>query len=183
MPWLTLVLWSGPVLAVSIGLFSTPDCSSCNLTVPPGETRSFYASVVTAGLPNAGVVNAMFRITGLPSGWLTTVTPHPNANYVTGDLFGSGGSIEFGDEGLSGDCVTLYTIAVTNYNPQSNVVLRVERRLDPAGPPAWQCRLVHLNCPCGPYCVDGGVLFINSDEECTVGTARSTWTAMKELYQ
>jgi len=171
-----------PVVAASIGLFSTPDCSSCNLSAPLLMTEVFYVNVITTGLPNSGVVGAEFRITGLPVGWHVTVTSNPNADTMTGDLFGNGAGITFPEKGLMGNCVNLYTIAITNLTGSSEVALRVDQRLPP-GPPCCECPRVVLNCPCGAFCVGGGTLFINSNTECTVAVERNTWGGMKQLYR
>jgi hypothetical protein len=167
------------VWGASIGLFADPDCSSCNLTIPPGETRTLYIKVLAGSLTWQG---AEFRITGLPEGWTAISTPNPAANLVLGDPFGNRANIAF-DEVFTGDCTLLYTTEITATSTEDNVVLQVAAGDPPSSHENDFPLLVPGDVPC--YCVyraDPGVLFINSVTECTVAIQPSTWSRVKQLY-
>jgi hypothetical protein len=175
------MIFANVVCAASIGLFADSTCSSCNLTVPLGGSGTMYVSVVTAGLPESGVVAAELRITGLPHGWLVNVAPNAAASDSYGNLFGSGAAIAFPGEGISGSCVLLYRVVLTNYQAASEVTLRAES-VDPPRP-GFLCPEVSLNCACTNFCVGGGALFVNSSRNCDIATVPETWSRIKRLYQ
>ena len=167
--------------AASVGLFSTPDCSSCDLTMGPGETRVFYIKAMLDDLPLTG---AEFKVEGLPAAWHTSFVPTPQANFVLGDPFGSRGvNIGFPTT-VNGDCVLFFTVNVTATNATTDVVLRVVGATPPSFP-GFPCPLFIMECgPCEWWeCVSGGVLFINSNEDCTVAVQPHTWTEVKSLYE
>src|SRR5262245_61096326 len=91
----TMTLWGSLASAASIGLFADSTCTSCNLTIPFGSTRTMYGSAVMEGLPQSPLVGAALRIEGPPAFWIIDVTPNPAAASVFGDLFGSGAAITF----------------------------------------------------------------------------------------
>jgi hypothetical protein len=167
-------------LAASIGLFSTPDCASCNLTIPPGETRTLYIAVVSGSLLWSG---AEFRVAGLPEGWTATSTPNPARSFTLGDPFGSRANIGFWHV-QSGDCTLLYTVQVTATSSRSDVVLQVAAGDPPSNPVhSYPLLVPDPDFPC--YCVypaDAGAMFINSAIECTVAVELSTWSRVKQLY-
>jgi len=171
---------------VSIGLFSTPDCSSCNLAVPRGETRVFYVAVLATDLPAeyAGFTGAELRVEGLPVGWSATSTPNEAATVVIGDPMGPGTDIAFG-EVFRGTCIHMFQIAVTATIPATDVILRVVAHLQPADP-RFPCPFIWPFCggACDPppLCVAGGSLFVNSVNECVVATQQRTWSEVKRLY-
>ena len=173
---------STPVWGQSIGLYSTADCSSCNLDIPQYSIGTFYIRYMH---PYAPVGSAQFRVVGLPPEWyLLSVTPNPAATVVLGDPFGAGTAIGFCCS-QPAECADLFTVQVIALTDVSDVVLRVSQRL-PSSDPNLQCPWVVFDC--GPACdwwgcVAGGELFINSSQECTVGVQESTWSRAKQLYR
>jgi hypothetical protein len=171
--------------AASIGLFSDPDCTACNLNILAGEIGTLYVVVSTEGLPdNEHFVSAEFRITGLPDGWIATSTPEPSA-FAFGDPFGPGANIGFGI-GQRGDCIPIYSVVIASPSPATDVRLHVSGRLPP-GDPAMNCPRIAVACEIGPcdiiHCVSGGHLLINSSEVCSVATKTHTWAAVKGFYK
>jgi hypothetical protein len=179
------LLGTSGVNAASIGLFSTPDCSDCSLDQPPGGSAIVYVNLCPKpDLPvsaNNPLSAAAFRITGLPSGWVALGTPNPAASLSIGDPFGTGVDIVF-RELQTGECINLYRVMLTNPSTADEVVLRVVAKELPDHP-AFPCPNVSLDCPCFPFCVGGGQMFINSSRECTVSVESSTWSALKGLYK
>jgi len=171
-------LWTSPASGTSVGMFADSTCSSCNLVVSLGGTATTFIRIVTDYQTNQGVTGAEFRITGLPPNWLASAIPNPQADSSTGNLFGSGAVITFPLAGIDGDCVDLYTVFLSNYSAASDVVLRVE-----AGNSAPCPRVFLGNLPISSLCAEGGVMFVNSDGDCRVSVAPTTWSQVKALYQ
>jgi len=176
-----VVLASSGARAASIGIFSTPDCSSCNLVIPPGESRTLYIKVRSGSLRWSG---AEFRVVGLPGGWAASSTPNPAALVVMGDPFGNRANVAGFQEAQSGNCTLLYTVEITATSSENDVVLRVAAG-DPPSNPEYDSPLLvpaaDIPCFCN-YRVAGGALFINSGTECTVSVVPSTWSQVKQLY-
>jgi hypothetical protein len=102
---LTLVLAAAaPAWSNSIGLFSTPDCSSCNLTIPLGETGVFYVRAIPTVYPLC-FYGPELRIVGVPAGWAAVAVRNPAA-FVLGDVLGAGANIAFSTS-QAGSCVPL----------------------------------------------------------------------------
>lgn len=177
-----LVVGAAQASGASIGLFSTPDCSSCNLTMNTPGVGTLYISVVATGLDP--VVGSEFKVVGLPAGWFVSVSPNPNANVVVGDPFGEIGAGIVFPTGQPGPCVHLYTVTVFATTSVNDVVLRVTMRTPPTNPNK-PCPVVFIECdPCDTsVCVGGGSLFINSSTECTVAIEEGTWSQVKRLFE
>src|SRR5262245_29611779 len=150
----TMTVYGSLASAASIGLFADSTCTSCNLTIPFGSTRTMYVSAVMEGLPQSPLVGAELRIEGPPAFWIIDVTPNPAAGFVFGDLFGSGAAINFPLKGIGGSCILLYTVTLLNSLDARDVVLRAAS-VDPPRP-GFPCPVVALSCPCEPFCVGGG---------------------------
>ena len=165
----------------AVDLFSDLDCASCNLSVPTGETRTFYIRARTELFSFQAVD---LRVVGLPTGWMVVTTPNPAA-ILYGDLFGLGGVVDFGGE-VSGDCVLLCTVEITATSDGTDVTLRVTGDAsswnwvgDPSRVYFWH----HWpNNPSG-VSVFGGALLVNSARECTVSVEPGTWGSLKGLYR
>lgn len=182
-----LVLWAHPSWGASIGLFSTPDCSSCNLRVPPGGVATLYIRALTDGIPSwTQMGGATFRVTGLPAGWVAISTPNPETNSI-GDPFGHG----IWDAFIripSGSCVPLYTVvlAAPPGGPPTEGVLQVTQH--ELADPRFPCPAFTLDCgaPCDifdPFCVAGGTMLLNSSRDCRVGVEPTTWSRIKLFYE
>ena len=177
-----LSVWPGPVQSASIGLFSTPDCSSCNLTISANETKSFYISAQTEELFPDGILGAAFRVTELPVGWTWTFEATPSATFSFGDPLGEIGATVSFPGAMTGPCIELYRVSVTATSDEQDVTLRVTTAT-PSYPP---CSWVAVECggACDVVeCVDGGELFVNSDKDCQVAVEKGTWGTIKELYR
>lgn len=169
-----------------IALYADADCSSCNLNVPMGESRDFYVKANSNN--DIGIVSAEFRITGLPAGWLHTSVPNMLAILQLGDPLNGVGQIPNGCylgflAPQEGDCVLLYRITLFATSEVHDVELRVEAR-NPPSHADFDCpSVVYLCPPCSVSCALGGVLYINSVQDCTVAVRAGTWTAVKRLYE
>lgn len=181
-PAIGILLLAGAAQAASIGIFSDSNCSSCNLPLSPGATGRLYINAQVDDLQPNAPNGAEFRIVGLPAGWTAQSTPNPAAFLVLGDPFGAGANISF-FSGQPGACVNLFVVDVTATSGVSDVVLSVTAHQDPSNS-GFQCPRLSMDwTPVFPLiCVDGGIAFINSGQDCAVSTQRSTWTALKRLY-
>jgi hypothetical protein len=185
-----LALWcalgAAPAGAASIGLYSTTDCTSCNLTIPLGQPGTVYICFTGASSTPAfsqfGLYGAEFGVVGLPATWAAQVTRSPFAGAVVGDPFNGGTDIGF-PEAQVGDCILLFTVQVFA-GSVDEVILQVTRREPPTNP--------NFDCPFGipgppPVfggirCVGGGAMFINSNRQCQVSTQPTAWSQVKKLY-
>ena len=169
--------------SASIGLFSTPDCSSCNLVAPPAGASTFYIRALTEGInPDYGFVGAGLKVVGLLAEWSTIVTPNPQALAI-GDPFGpSGAHIAFSSH-VPGSCIDLYTVTLISPSTATDVALRVEGV--PAGWNPTVCPYFVPGCSICDFviCVEGGALFVNSESECQVPIETNHWTKFKSLYR
>ena len=170
--------------SASIGLFSTPDCSSCNLVAPPAGVSTFYIRALTEGIDSDyGFVGAGLKVVGLPATWTTIVVPNPQAIAI-GNPFGpTGVHVAFSNH-VPGSCIDLCTVTVISPSTATDVVLRVEGVPAPWNPTVV-CPYFVPGCPLCDFviCVDGGALFVNSESECQVPIATTHWTKIKALYR
>jgi hypothetical protein len=174
-------LWASPVSGASIGLYSTPDCTSCTLRIPPSSTTGtlYICASTTDFLGDA--IGAWFKVEGLPAGWFAAAVPAPGAT-ASGDPFGAGVSMSFNPV-LKGDCDVLYTVTLTPPSPGAQAILHVTHKDDP--PLGAQCPLLESDLPaCAfcPFCVAGGTMFVNTDTDCTVAVQQRTWSQVKSLF-
>ena len=184
-----IVLAATPAWPVSFGIFSTPDCSSCNLSMPQGSIGTFYVRALVG--PWAHIVGAELRVAGLPPEWIVvSVTPNPHATLVLGSLLGAGTNIAFAaDE--NGECIDLFTVQVFATTQRNDVVLRVTKHATPSNP-LLQCPVYVPNCwrlsgedaKCYTFlCAGGGSMFVNSSTDCTVAAQPATWSLVRRLYR
>src|SRR5262245_65582559 len=110
----TMTVYGSLASAASIGLFADSTCTSCNLTIPFGSTRTMYVSAVMVGLPQSPLVGAELRIEGPPAFWIIDVTPNPAAGFVFGYVLGSGAAINFPLKGVGRRGILRFTVACTN---------------------------------------------------------------------
>jgi hypothetical protein len=168
----------------SIGVFSDPNCTSCNLNVALGESKPLYvAAVDVSSTPQMcnGLFGAEFRVVGLPLGWQTTIQPNPQANVSLGNPLQCGANIGFPSRRV-GNCINLYTVQVQATTTVVGIVLFVDAHCTPSNP-NFVCPLLVPDCfEPWPMCVPGGRLFINSPNECTFAVHEGTWSVVKQLY-
>jgi hypothetical protein len=178
-----VLLCSGSGWCASIGMYATPDCMSSQLTLPSGETRTIYIRLDLTGFDFTECSGAMFRIVGLPAGWLASWTANPIAEFAEDPFSDTGANMGFSSP-LGGTCTDLYTVQLTATTEQENVVLQVTAVASDA------CPWVHSWCytpPCKygptPPCITAGAFFINCSHGCPVSVRPSTWAGLKKLYQ
>jgi hypothetical protein len=184
---LAVLLQACSTSAASIGIFSTADCSSCNLSIERGATDTLYVRALTEGVTVGDMSGAEFRIEGLPAGWSVTVIPNPLVVVTIGDPFGDGIDLAFAVD-PHGTCVDLFKVVIRAWSSEivHDGVLRVVVHRHPAYP--WStCPGFFIDCgqPCDYfdlYCTGGGSLFINSSRSCTVAVRPSAWSDVKRLY-
>lgn len=166
-----------------MALYADAPCNSCNLSIPLGETRDMFI-VADTDYPR-GITGAELRVAGLPAGWTYVVIPNPASNVNIGNpMDATGGNIAFPTGTGAGPCILLYRVAITATTVASDVMLRIVAR-DPPINPAWACPLLVPHCDeCfWKVCVNGRPLWINSGQDCVVGTTTATWSAIKSIYR
>jgi hypothetical protein len=171
----------------AVGVYSTPDGSSCNLTLPiytPGVVYTCFTGTSTAPVfREVGMAAVEFRVP-LPPGWIAVSQPSPAAHDSDGDPFGEGAFISF-LEGQTGDCILLYTTTIFATTDPTDVVLQVTGPKAPHHPEHECAYAWPMDPPLfgGHGCVGGGSLFINSQRECNVATDPMTWSRVKRLFE
>lgn len=169
--------------AASIGLFASPDCSSCNLSLAGTSGVMYICASGPSAFPAAdGFVGAEFRVDGLPAGWTAQSTRAPGSALSVGDPFGNGTNIAF-PSSQSGPCTLLFTVTVSAPQAGASAALQIKRHNSPSQP-SFACPwLMYENFEPVRVCVPGGALFINPETPCTVGVQISAWSRVKALYQ
>ena len=136
---------------VDIGVFADPQAYSCNISVPPLSSGSFYV-LVTLGSGDADcVTGAEFRLTGFPTDWLvTSVVVDPGASVVLGDPLSGGANVAFGggrnrwNEGLA---IRLLRVAFFATSSITDRRLEIERYTSPSNPD-FPCPIVTMCDAC-----------------------------------
>jgi len=180
--WILILLaLPGGANALTIGLYSDLDCSSCNLDVPPGGFRTFYVSIANDQLPY-GPDGAEFRIVGLPAGWTASAMPNPGITQVIGNPLAGGVNVAW-PVGLPFPCVLLYTVQIGIPAAGGQARLRVEPHNVPSNP-NFNCPNVNMDWSplFAKVCAGGGHLLVNSPLACTVGVETATWSQVKRLF-
>lgn len=170
--------------AATIGLYSTPNCTSCNLNIPPSATEGrFYVCASGASSEEfcGGSSEFEFRIEGLRLGWVVAVMPSSNAQYSLGDPFGLGCNIAFSGPQMQ-ECTLLYTVTITPSAPGARSTLRARPHISPADPEFNCIRAVPACTGVAGICLGGGALLINSDTTCSVAVQPTSWASVKALY-
>jgi hypothetical protein len=180
---IALLLVSARAEGASIGLFASPDCSSCNLNLAGSSGVLYICASGPSSYPGpAGLIGAEFRVDGLPPGWTAQSTRAPASTLSIGDPFGNGTNIAF-PSWQSGPCTLLFSVAVVTPQVGASATLQVERHNTPSNP--------FYSCPWLMYddfepvrvCVPGGALFVNLETPCMVGLQPAAWSRIKTLYQ
>ena len=174
--------------SASIGLFATPDYSSCNLTIHPGGTGTFYVVAMDATGPilcGPGLGGVHLRIAGLPAGWTAAAEPSPASTSSAGDPFGVYSALGF-DPPQMGDLILLYTVTLARDGSDSSALLQVTVTNDAIGD-SYGCPLRSGPGDCladfDVACVDGGTLYVNMPGDCVVAVQTGTWSLVKRLYE
>ena len=183
--FITALLATNVVTAATVGLYSTPNCTSCNLNIPTSATEGrFYvcASETASEEFCGGSSEFEFRIEGLRLGWVVAVARSPLSQYALGDPFGLGCTIAFSEPQAS-ECTLLYTVTITPSFPGARSTLRVRPHFFPTNPDFNCIRAVPACQGTAGICVDGGALLINSDVTCSVAVQSTSWASVKALYE
>lgn len=160
--------------AVQFGLYTSADCSSCNLTIALGETKTLYLNATHLDPQSS----SNLQVHGIPETWVAVATPDPivesGGDPTAGATWVLVGNVD------PAECVTVYTIELTATTVESDVLLTVS---GPSGPTA--CIPYLPECfMCDPLCVAGGTMTVNAQGECQiVGIEAQTWGAVKQLYR
>jgi len=179
--WMALVAFPCAASAVTIGLYSDLDCSSCNLDLPPGGFRTFYACIANDLLPY-GPDGAEFRIAGLPSGWTASAMPNPAIPFVFGNPLAGGANVAW-SPGLPLRCILLYSVQIGVPVLGGQARLGVVAHNAPSNP-NFDCPNVTMDWVAYPrVCAGGGQLLVNSPLRCTVGVETATWSQIKRLFE
>lgn len=169
--------------AASIGLFASPDCSSCNLNLTGSSGVMYICASGPSSWPGSGgLIGAEFRVEGLPSTWTAQSTRTAASTLSIGDPFGNGTNIAF-PSWQSGPCTLLFTVTVSAPQVGASAALEVKRHTVPSSP-FYSCPwLMYDDLEPVRVCVPGGALFINSETPCTVELQPVAWSRIKTLYQ
>lgn len=163
----------------SIGVYSDPACSSCDVRILQGETRTLWVCIqgFQEGV-GPGFVRGDFRITGLPAGWHAT---NPNVASIVRSFYGSvvEGGFHFDTHQPVYGLVNLMSFEVIAASDVWNSALRVEAPT--SGP---------LICPSLLYqsseiedCAEGLPLTLNGAGSCNVASVAATWSSVRSLYR
>ena len=174
----------------AIGIFSTPDGSNCNATLPPFTPTSIYVLYLGQGGPMAN--GAEYRIAGMPGTFgvtfTATLTQAPGSNLNLGNGFdGVGHNVAWPAvqpfDANGNLLLATYTLTVLGSPVPEGTVLSIEARVP-------QCMVVPW---CGEALItDGdfnliiqtrGHMRVNGGPACTVGVREGTWTEIRSLYR
>lgn len=171
--------------AATVGLFSRPNCSSCNLNIPATATEGvFYVCAFGTSSTEfcGGSYEFEFRIEGLRIGWSAIPEPSTAAQYALGDPFDRGCRIAFSTPQTSA-CTLLYTVRVAPSAPGARATLRTSSHLAPSNPELNCIRAAPACNRNDSVCVGGGALLINSEAACSVAVESASWARIKTLYE
>ncbi len=196
---LFLVLLGSVLLATStasgqsIGVYADPLGTNCNLTIPyPGGAVIAYVVGTIDGSAADGVMAAAFRVSGLPSGWTSTIVAYDHdATVAMGDVFREGVAISYPQCTTTPTRRVLLTLSIVPSSAVENVWLDVMPHAVfggycgfespgciPACPNYCGCDSMSPEC----YCAQGIPAVINGPS-CTVATTKDFWGRVKRLYR
>jgi hypothetical protein len=165
-----------------IGLYASADCSGCRTDIGVGQQKTLYLRAAVSNAPGS-ISAAEFRIVGLPAGWTSRLEPGPEVTIVIGHPFGPVGTTIGFSTYQQSKCIDLGTVLV-EATTDDRATLEVVA-VDPALP-SLECPTVqHCMGGCDSdlrICASGDVFYINTGEDCDVGTEVTTWSRVKALY-
>ena len=184
----TLMLATGPVFA-GIGIFSDPNGSNCNLTLPMyWPPTQIFVLYLGEGGPMAN--GAEYRIAGMPGtlgvNYTATLTPPPGSNLNLGNAFdGTAHNVAWpAVQPFDGNGnLLLATYTLTSFGPlvPAGTILKVTFRSPPSGP-GFPCPLI-TDVGYALICQAGGEMRVNGGPPCTVAAEQRTWTEVRNLYR
>jgi hypothetical protein len=181
-------------LAATLALAPTPAraqfvaaifISPCQTEIPTFTTGTLHIWVCLEGPIADGITSGEFRVDGLPSGWISSVRPHPAAEVFAGDLFGAGVRIAFPIcQPGSGQYLELFAIDITPTDVRTDVLLNVAATIPPSDP-GFPCPFVtRCDAPGAKVCVSGFGSYINPRERgCPLAVENLAWGRIKRLYE
>lgn len=171
---LTSVLMSGEAAALQFGLYTDTECSSCNLTLANGETKTIYLNAFME-LDPLSCFDPLFY--GVPAGWGAVAMPSPIVTQAEDPTAGPA-TICVGLF-VPSECVTVYSIQLTATTTESDVLLTVA---GPSGPTS--CIPYYPECfMCEPLCVVRDTMTVNGEGDCLkLALQADTWSAVKKLF-
>ena len=183
--WIATLMLLAPGLAQASAIHLQAADGTCHLNITLGQPTGVFTILADATSSCGCVDGAEFRVAGLGSGWVVTVSASPGAALTIGDPLGGGCNIALSTCSTPGP-VLLYTIGLTYVaggDPPATT-LRVEAHSIPSYP-TFPCPVVTgdtgiIFCK---ECATGGVLYINNPGDCTVGTRAATWSQVKALLR
>lgn len=183
--WILSLMLLAPGLAQGSAIqLQAPD-GTCHLNITPSQPTGVFTIAADATASCRCIDGAEFRVVGLGSGWLVTVSASPGAALAIGDPFGAGCNIALSSCSTPGPAL-LYTVGLTYVagGAPPSTTLRVEAHSTPSHP-EFACPVVTgdtgiIFCR---ECAMGGVLYINNPGDCTVGTRAATWSEFKALLR
>src|SRR5437867_4443027 len=133
---LALAVGSASAQQSSIGIFWDTGGATCSTTQANFTPGAAYVigllgpDAIADGLP--GITGAEMSVSGIPSGWFPSVTPHSGTQL--GNILGTGGNIAFVCDPGSGGKVLLYTINYFATSVVSNLYVSVLQSFPPSNP-------------------------------------------------
>ena len=173
--------------SAGIGIFSTPDGSDCNLTLPPFTPKSVYVLYLGQGGPMAN--GAEYNIWGMPGTFgvtfTATLTHAPGSNLNIGNGFdGTGHNVAWPAvqpfDANGNLLLATYALTVLGSPVPVGTALRVAYRTPPVG--MFDCPLIS-DAAFNLICQDGGNMRVNGGPACTVAVQEHTWTEIRSLYR
>lgn len=186
---LSLLLATSPSLAGegSLGIFEDSRATSCNLSISPGATRTFYVVFAPDGSTRGGIYGMEFQVNAQSAnGYMVMNEALTVQGIKSGNVLSGGATMGFG-ECKSGVTIPIVRFEVMNLgNGDTDAPLFVGAKSPPSNQ-LWDCPLANL-CDNPIYtavCVAGGVGVLNagSDVACGSGAQKKKWSRVKALYR
>jgi len=172
----------------TLGIFEDSRATSCNLSVSPGQTRTFYVVFAPEGSTRGGIYGMEFQVnTQNASGYLVMNEVASEESLIHLGTATSGGI------GLAfGKCVSAVTIPIVRFDVLNlgsgakDAPLFVGAHSRPSNA-NFPCALANL-CDHPAYtavCISGGVGVLNAstDVACGSGAQKKQWSRVKALYR
>ena len=174
--------------SAGIGIFSTPDGSDCNLTLPAFTPKAVYVLYLGQGGPMAN--GAEYRIAGMPGTFgvtfTATLTHAPGSNLNLGNGFdGTGHNVAWPTvqpfDANGNLLLATYTLTSLTAPVPAGTNLVVTLR----SPPACDmfCCPLTTDANFNLICQEGGAMRVNGGPFCTVAVEQRTWTQVRNLYR
>jgi hypothetical protein len=183
-----LVLVAGGASAGGIGLFSQPDGSNCNLTLPNYVATPIYVLYLGQGSPQA--TGAEYSITGMPGtpgvNYIATLVNAPGSVLNLGNAFdGVGHNVAWPTpqpfDGNGNLLCATYSMLALGAVP-AGTVIRVFNRTPPTNA-AFECPLI-TDAGFDLFCQSGGEMHVNgTGNTCQVAVESRTWTGVRQLFR